>query len=337
MLGCFTYETLRRYLLQRVPVDQIGYFLAGEANLLASSSQDKVLSLLSKIAHENAFYVKCFLKIYISLIERRNETVADELYELYCSQEILGAVERGPTDYDTITYSISDKNTENSMVIIEENPRLISSQGTTGFRTWEAALFLSSYLMKSPHDLKNKTICDLGTGTGLVGLAVSKSYHQEVSNVKEVIFTDGNSLLLERLNYTLLLNNRKQGARTRSQQLLWGSTNPKHEDFVSPPPFADCVLAADVTYDSSILPQLASTILDFLDQGTSLCLIAATIRNTETISNWEKELNKLSGVEWCIEYSSVHPTEENFTCWFHPSTPEIRIYKIVPAKLHQQL
>lgn len=335
MSRTITYAKLISCLNQRVPV----YDFLNPSNDVSAIFSDEVqheliphLLTLTKI---NPYYVKTFLKKYIQTIELANNEVAEEIYELYCDQGILNAVEKPPTEMDAILYPVggfrSDQEPKNGLVVIEETPKIISGNGTTGLRTWEAALYLANFLNSNNVDLANKRICELGTGTGLVGLALAKYYHQEVSPIKKIIFTDGDASLIDTLATTLQINGLAVDDTILTQQLLWGTTNPDQDDFMLRPPAADCLIAADVTYDSSILPLLCSTINDFFTNGTKLALIAATVRNTDTISDWEKELQIWFGGNYSIIEKTENPALIDSICWFKSNTPEIRIYKITPA------
>jgi protein-lysine N-methyltransferase EEF2KMT len=61
-------------------------------------------------------------------------------------------------------------------VITSESRGLILSSGTTGFRTWEAALHLGTYLSSSAAEslVKGKRVLELGAGTGFISLFCAK-------------------------------------------------------------------------------------------------------------------------------------------------------------------
>lgn len=310
-------------LNQRIPVND---FLNTKYNhipeeTLSVESQEAILPHINKIIPSNAYYIKLFLKQYINLIELYNEEVIETLYELYCDGKILGSIENKAEDAEIIEYWINDEQNENSIVKIKETPKLISGNGTTGLRTWEAALYLSHYLNQI--DLTNKKICELGTGTGLVSLSIMKNH-----DIEQIILTDGDSNLIDNLNDTFKLNNLHLNDHLKTQQLLWGTTNLQNENFIQPCPKVDMVIAADVTYDSSILPQLCSTIFDFLNNGTKQVIIAATVRNQQTIDDWEDYLNQWFASNWQVADRVEDPHSLGLECWFKKGTPPINIYSI---------
>jgi len=80
-------------------------------------------------------------------------------------------------------------------VVTSESRGLILSSGTTGFRTWEAALHLGTYL-SSPSIadtlIKGKQVLELGAGTGFVSLFCAKYL-----GPKRVVATDREQALIE--------------------------------------------------------------------------------------------------------------------------------------------
>lgn len=336
MTRTLTYHKLISCLNQRISVFDFMGTSTELSLILDDETQRKLIPQLVSLQKLNAYYTKSFIKKYIQLIESKNEEVIEELYELYCKEEILNAVEMGPTDPDTALYSIGGFSTEqdssNSLVLVQETPKLISGKGTTGLRTWEAALYFANYLNSNPINFHDQSICELGTGTGLVGLALAKNYHRDILPLKEITFTDGDAYVIENLSTTFQLNSLTSNIPTiRTQQLLWGTTSPSHPDFVLDPPFADYLIAADVTYDSSVLPLLCSTINDFFRNGTKMALIAATVRNENTLADWEQELHAWFGSNYKVSNKCDLPELISSNCWFKNGTPEIRIYQIIPT------
>lgn len=297
-------------LHQRIPPAEFVGRLGSDAT--SYESQEAMLLVLEEIAKHNAFYVKTFLKPYMRLIERSGE-VADGMYELCCDERVLGAVDDA-TLVDVVRYPVGGFGTTGPTICIKEQPRLILGQGTTGLRTWEAALFLANYL--GNYNLCGKTVCELGAGTGLVSLAILKTQAQV-----NVVLTDGDASLIHNLHDTFVLNGI---APARSQQLLWGTTTRGSPDFIQPVPHADIVVAADVTYDTSILPQLVATIGDFLACGTERVIIAATVRNAETTHAFERLLAPYS---WSIEHMCEDPHAIG-TPYFRAGTAPIKVYTI---------
>lgn len=318
-----TYPIVRSCLHQRIPIPD--FLLYDVSAILDEHTQQQLHNDLVQISASNPYYVKSFLSRYIRILETQGE-VAEELYELVCDATILGAQELSPTTTDILHYVVG----KDATVSIRETPKVISGQGTTGLRTWEAALYLLNMLntpgaLPSVQELKGQRIVELGTGTGLVSLALLKC--RDLHQFSEIILTDGDSALIENLQSAYDLNDVHDGS-VKCQQLLWGTTNPQSADFIQEAPTADIVVAADVTYDKLMVPQLCDTLGDFFAGGTRVALVAATARNLDTLAVWEAELS--SRFSWSIEGVAEDPHSLELGCWFKKGTPEIRIYKITP-------
>lgn len=312
------YEQLQACLYLRIPPAD---FMAHDCSpLLDEEIQAKIARDLVDIAATNSYYVRLFLARYVRLLELKS-AVIDELYELYCEPGILSAQELPPTAADVLTYSVDS---EGAFVAIRETPRIISGAGTTGLRTWEAALFLLNYLNNSPtfrHFLKDKRVLELGTGTGLVSLALLNDYTRH--QFKSITLTDGDSALLEKLPETFKLNKILSELQVDVRQLIWGEEENNIEN-------VDVLVAADVTYDSLVVPQLCITLARFFTGGATVAYVAATIRNEATIEVWESELN--SRFHWNVCEALAIPHQSNLKCWFRQGTPEIRVYEITGNK-----
>ncbi|KAK6197075.1 putative methyltransferase-domain-containing protein [Scheffersomyces amazonensis] len=322
---------------QRIPIGEIFSGL----NLIiitSAGSQDQILHHIeqSNIIQYNAYYVQLFLKRFISLIEKQNEEVAENIYELFCSPEVLSSKELDPTVADVLQYPLDgfDAKQRSTSIIIKETPRLISGINTTGLRTWEAALFLSNYLNDKSlcqYDFKNKTILELGAGTGLLSLSLLKTRE----DLSRIILTDGSLAVFDNFENTLKLNGMSHSDKFKCQQLLWGTTNEQEPETFNqlPPSSIDMLVASDVTYDSRLHDLLCSTIHDFFSHSnTKIAIIAATVRNDTSNNLWEDKLNKWFGSDdsrqWSIKYKHGNPEEIDSMIRFRKGTPEIRIYEI---------
>lgn len=268
--------------------------------IIKPKSSENIEETFQSVLPHNPYYVK---KVIGKLIQdAENEGEAPEmLYEMYCWPQVLQAKELKPTDTDIVAYKVGS-----AQIWIPETPRLISGMGTTGLRTWEASLFLSEYFVHEAF-LVNKSVLELGCGTGLVGISLLKNKLCE-----SVIFTDGDIGVVEKMSNILSHN----GVNGNSQQLLWGESQV---------PSVDILVAADVTYDISVLPSLHETLKSAFSSGCQQIFIAATIRNEDTILAWENELT--NHFKWSVIASKNH-SNINLQCWYPPQTPDIKIYSI---------
>ncbi|KAM3071437.1 hypothetical protein ACMFMG_009033 [Clarireedia jacksonii] len=214
-------------------------------------------------------------------------------------------------------------------ITLLESASLLSGSGTTGLRTWDAALHLSTYLSLHPTLISHKTILELGCGTGLVSILCARFLH-----ATHVFATDGSPETLVALNTSLFLNGLSSTtpspsssqetteSKISTRELIWGhilssgefdsfssflsskSSNPD-SNAKSSNKDLDLVLAADVIYSPEIIPSFVATLEDLFDLYPALeVLIASTIRNPVTYSMFTEmcerkkwELERVEGFE----------------------------------------
>lgn len=93
--------------------------------------------------------------------------------------------------------SESESESMSRAVITSENRSLILSAGTTGFRTWEAALHLGTFLSTESGKplVANKRVLELGAGTGFLSFLCAKHL-----NARSVVATDREPALIEQID-----------------------------------------------------------------------------------------------------------------------------------------
>ena len=135
---------------------------------------------------------------------------------------------------------------ENSQCIItSENRGLILSSGTTGFRTWEAALHLATYL-STPDGrtlVQNKNVVELGAGTGFISM-----YCVKYLGAASVTATDREPALIANIRDCLPRNNLRPHS---FRALIWEWGNPLASEGDAPsgqmrPQRYDVALGADL-------------------------------------------------------------------------------------------
>lgn len=274
-------ELLVSKLRQRVPLN---FLSINDLKFpIDEDDQSKILSVLVEIANHNKYYSMTVLKILIDGLERNNEDydVNEDYYEYL--MEWMDAKPLQPTDTDVITYTFNSE----IQVKIKESPNLISGLGTTGLRTWEASLVLADYIMEN--DTKYSQLGDileLGCGTGMVSISMLK---KNPIRSNKLYITDGDSQLIERVQENIRLNQLNLNEECYGIHKLWWG-----EDYI--PPSVKTLLAADVTYDATIIPDLVHLLNESMSEGNvQTAIIAATLRNEDTLLVFNKWLNM--GVE----------------------------------------
>ncbi|KAM3503808.1 hypothetical protein MY10362_003967 [Beauveria mimosiformis] len=170
-------------------------------------------------------------------------------------------------------------------ITLLENRSLISAGGTTGLRTWEAALHLGQYLCTRPALVRDRRVLELGAGTGYLSILCAR--HLQAAHV---IASDGSDNVLHNLTESLFLNG-LQGASAFSRRiapmdLKWGHALVGTEEAEwNGGRDVDVVLGADITYDRSVIPALVATLLELFALYPSVeVYLAATQRNHATFS-----------------------------------------------------
>ena len=121
-----------------------------------------------------------------------------------------------------------------------ESRSVIASAGTTGRRTWEAALHLSTYLMESGDEIvRGKKVIELGAGTGLVSILCARWL-----GAQQVTATDGDDSVVEDLQKNTFLNELDSSDTIHAKMLRWGRVIEEDEGGDSP--YYDVVLGADI-------------------------------------------------------------------------------------------
>ena len=170
--------------------------------------------------------------------------------------EITAALQKQWVTYKLAVTPESLSQSEEPAVKLLENRSVISGAGTTGLRTWEAALHLGSYLISSPEAsslVTGKRVIELGAGTGLLSFMCAGTL-----GAKQVISTDGDEGVVEALKENATYNNLK--AETTFRQLWWGRALKGgwvEREFA--PHACDLVLGADVVSSPSTCVHVLNT------------------------------------------------------------------------------
>ena len=332
-------RTLYDKLHQRFPVNRLVTYLKEEVDnsYPLTIHSKRFIEEFSSIEELNPYYAKNIVKVLTDNLHLFNEEeiidiksinvipddelyLSEWLYEKYV--KLLKVTKPDPTATDIIQYKFN----EDIKIKIEETPYIISAAGTTGFRTWEAALFLTQYIIDNnlSDELSMENVLELGAGTGMVSIGLFKKYFNKINTL---YVTDGDSQLIEgQLSKNFKLNLISKNEKIKLQKLWWNVD--------SVPNNLNLVIAADVTYDYSVIPDLCQSITDcfkYSNDKKMVCLLAATVRNVETLILFEQKCNERS-LEWEIisttETDKIHEEVLVKNLLFKPLIAPIRIYKI---------
>ncbi len=169
-------------------------------------------------------------------------------------------------------------------VTLLEARNIVAAAGTTGLKTWEAALHLGNYLCKNFENLiRGKSILELGAGTGYVSILCAK--HLQAT---QVLATDGAEDVVANFSTNIYLNGLQGSSKIEGKELTWGhalvgSEHPQWNLGRN----IDLVTGADLTYDASGIPALVSTFGDLFELYPNVkIIIAATVRNSTTFEQF---------------------------------------------------
>lgn len=303
-------EAITSLLQQRVPLQ---YIQISHLSSLIYEHQTEILETLIDVSSTNQYYSQKALQQIITQLERDSYEVEEDYYNYLA--EWICAKPLQPTDSEIILYPLGQKR----ITRIREARNVISGQGTTGLRTWEAALHLTQYLLNDlPRDVydkffQSKNVVELGCGTGFVGISLFK-YMPELNSV---VLTDGDEQLVDNLEEIIELNGLQLGPNFQACKLWWGS-----EDTV--PEKTDTIVAADVTYDASVIPSLIDTIENAMKGSVRCLILGATVRNEDTLAVWEQALKERESF-WDWE---IIAAEQKGLLWFNPQTAPIKLYLV---------
>ncbi|KAG1701580.1 hypothetical protein DVH05_010881 [Phytophthora capsici] len=163
---------------------------------------------------------------------------------------------------------------------------------STGLTLWRAGDFLSEYMYQDRGRFAGKSIIELGSGLGLIGILAS--YLTD----KQVVITDGDDDTIELLVANCKLNGVDD--RVQCRKLLWGVDLDQITDKF------DTVLGADIIYEQEHVVSLFETAKYLLKPGrrsvedggkaASEFLLAYTKRNVSI--DYVLDTAKSFGFEW---------------------------------------
>lgn len=268
------------------------------------------LELLQNCLSDN--YKRVVLKWFIDLVEKSEIELDGEIAAAY-AMVITAGSKNGIGETELVCYKTKD-----IKVLSKESPWVIAGNGSTGHRTWEAALCLGDYALKTIGEDKKQVnnFLELGAGTGLVGLLMS-----QMNSKNRVILTDGDEQVVEMLKENIALNSNTKNVT--AEKLYWGEEDDesKFDNFND-----GVILCADVTYESGLIHMLVQCLWKLLKKN-KYALLGATLRSQETFAQFEKECEEMGiKMEMLKKYST--PFDDECCFFVPPENPNVLIYKL---------
>lgn len=226
-----------------------------------------------------------------------------------------------------VTYALSSLGSQDEgppSITLLETRNLLAAGGTTGLRTWEAALHLGEYVCGNyPHLIRGRAVLELGAGTGYISILCARHL-----GASYVVATDGSEDVVTNLTDNFKLNGLQDASIIHAKELKWGCplADGDHSEEAGSKQI-DLVLAADVTYDETATAALITTFEDIFDRcpGAKV-IIAATLRNSKTYSFFQETCHKKAYNFEEIDFG-IRPNKLQ-TGPFYPDKVPIRICRI---------
>ncbi|PGH06251.1 hypothetical protein GX51_02448 [Blastomyces parvus] len=271
------------------------------------------------------------LKMLISKLEEsisnpEEDEVSDDLMRSY--SDLISYPRLPPfEEAQTLSYIryAAPRGRKGQSVITSENRNLILASGTTGFRTWEAALHLGTYLTTPEGSslIEGKNVVELGSGTGFLSM-----YCLKCLGARSVTATDRDPALISTIKDCAMRND-LSCSRISADIWEWGtpfqpnrlaSSGEPHQSF-------DVALGADLIYDLDLVPLLAATLRELFDKHRiNEFIMSATLRNPATFDAFLKRC-EASGLD-CRRVNFESPPLESQDGFFHSTDVPIRTYRI---------
>lgn len=227
-----------------------------------------------------------------------------------------------------VTYRLSLLPSPTSIDILE-NRTLIAAGGTTGLRTWEAALHLGQFLCVNSSLVKGKRVLELGAGTGYLSIVCAKclgAAHVTASDgAEEVVDNLPDNLVLNRVEWKFNDPSSITGGLVTPKLLKWGHALLGTEEAEwNGGQNIDVVIGADVTYDSRVVPFLVGTMRELIDLYPNLDIIISDAqRNPATLATFLEACRnaRLQVAELPFSYEEQHTRLSDLGHPYGPLTP----------------
>ncbi|XP_029035157.2 protein-lysine N-methyltransferase EEF2KMT [Osmia bicornis bicornis] len=313
-------NSLVKYFLSCTPINTMNVLIS-EHNIDWVTEFERQQEILEKTLNSELIkkypikksYQRAFLKWLMTMIEKKDGIIHESIYITYCN-----LVSSSFDESNHYRHFIIDNENTDCITMLESTN--IISEGTTGLCSWQGAIELSNWCLESKNEFCDKVILELGCGVGLTGLCIIKKCFP-----KQYIFTDCHETVLQMLSenvkLNLLHNEEIIKSQTRADRLKlevkYNCTNVKimelkwenidkyiNEDWIIP----NIIIGSDILYDVDSFSALVSGLKIFLSFNNTYAIIAATIRNADTILQFlqQLEIHNLSFEEYSVSKRRVH-------------------------------
>ena len=172
---------------------------------------------------------------------------------------------------------------------------LFTADGGEGLHLWEASVVLTRYCLQNKDIFNNKSIIELGTGCGLLGISILK----QIPLISHYTSSDYQDSVLNNLNNNLAKNNLKDNKKYDILKLDW-------RDYQKIDLKYDIILGSELIYQGGFIQELAKLINKLLkDDG--ICYISMPEKRSMTKKFLE--YIKECGLKYQSEYYDINNEE----------------------------
>ncbi|KOX67357.1 Protein FAM86A [Melipona quadrifasciata] len=313
----FDVDNLIKHFLCCTPINTVDILISGE-NFNCIVNLEKQQEILDRTINSGLIrkypikqsYQRAFLKWLMKKIEDEGGEICDDIYTTYCN--LMSSTVEESVHYRHFLM-------ENNCISIKESTNIIS-KGTTGLCSWQGSVELSKWCLENKHEFCGKVVLELGCGVGLTGLSIIKMCSPE-----QYIFTDCHEIVLKMVSENVMLNLLHNEKKIESElkhdmlklQLKYNCTDVKiiklrwedidnyvKEKWIIP----DIIIGADILYDVNSFSILILGLKKFLSFVNKYAIIAVTVRNENTVSQFLYQLGHydLSFEEYDILQQITH-------------------------------
>ncbi|KAI5299929.1 hypothetical protein KEM56_002870 [Ascosphaera pollenicola] len=226
-------------------------------------------------------------EIEAALIDPDEDEINDQIVSSW--GELLSLPRRDPVelnatrpDYIRYTAPRSLDKHPRPYVITYEKKYMISEAGTTGFRTWEAALHLGTFLSTPAGKalVQGKNVIEIGCGVGFLSM-----YCLKCLDVQSITACDMEQGLIDNIDHCIE-KNRLDPRRITTRLWDWSDSFNVQSKEGQRSTF-DVAIGADLIYHPEIVPLLLRAIQTlFKHHGVKQFIISATLRNQATFETF---------------------------------------------------
>ncbi|CDM29149.1 hypothetical protein DTO013E5_5859 [Penicillium roqueforti] len=282
-------------------------------------------------------------RIEESIINPEEDEINDDLMESWStlvSQPKPSALQQAQ-QLSLVKYTAptsSAGNCPKRTVTTSESRGVILYAGTTGNRTWEAALHLGSFLASEAGEalVRGKRVIELGAGTGFLSFLCARHL-----GVRSIVATDREPALVDNIRACVKHNlHGRESIPIYPAVWEWGTPLEKVGDLAGLGSDEgeegtglkfDVALGADLVYDTDLVPSLLSTVQDlFENYNIEEFITAVSLRNENTFRTFLNACETNSLAFEALPFEST-PAEDQ-TGFFHSTSIPLRTYRISRSK-----